>query len=148
MDSSNAAFDLSRTFILIDDGPKAMPLPVGPDFWKSIAQSSVANSPTGRLVSLTDQLADWTHWEMHPANDEILFMLSGSMELIVEEKGSETVVRLESLCAFIVPRGTWHRGRVRVPGKLLGITGGAGTQHKPIASFIDVGSAPSQEIKE
>jgi mannose-6-phosphate isomerase-like protein (cupin superfamily) len=132
MDSGNAAFDLSRTFILINDGPTAMPVPVGADFWKFIAQSPVANSPTGRLVSLSDQHTDWGHWEMHPASDEILFMLSGSLELIVEDKGSETIVLLESLSAVIVPRGAWHRARIRTPGKLLGITGGAGTQHKPI----------------
>jgi len=133
MSPCNVAFDLSRTFILINDGPSAMPIPVGPDFWTFITQSPVANSPSGRLISLSDQHTDWGHWEMHPASDEILFMLSGSLELIVEEGGSETTVLLESPNAFIVPRGAWHRARIRTPGKLLGITGGAGTQHKPIA---------------
>jgi mannose-6-phosphate isomerase-like protein (cupin superfamily) len=133
MEPINAAFDLSRTFILINDGPTAMPVAVGPDFWTFIAQSPVANSPTGRLISLSDQHTDWGHWEMHPASDEILIMLSGSLELTVEEKGSETIVLLENLSAFIVPRGAWHRARVRAPGKLLGITGGAGTQHRPVA---------------
>jgi hypothetical protein len=61
------------------------------------------------------------------------FDLAGSLELILEEDGRERVVVLESLNAFVVPRGTWHRARVRAPGKLLGITGGAGTQHRPMA---------------
>jgi mannose-6-phosphate isomerase-like protein (cupin superfamily) len=133
MAPGNAAFDLARTFILINDGPTAMPIAVGPDFWQSLQHSPIANSPAGRLISLGEQTADWKHWEMHPAGDEILILLSGSLELILEEDSRERVVGLEPLEALIVPRGTWHRARVRVPGKLLGITAGAGTQHRPIA---------------
>ncbi len=130
MSSVGAAFDLSRTFILINEGPAATTLPVGPDFWQRLQQSPLANSPTGRLISLGEQRVDWDHWEMHPAGDEILIMLSGALELILQEDGREREVPLESLNAVIVPRGTWHRARVRIPGKLLGITAGAGTQHK------------------
>lgn len=127
-------FDLTRTFILINDGPTAEAVAVGPDFWDRIRQSPIANSAAGRLISLTEHSADWGRWEMHPACDEILFMLTGSLELVVEVDGAEKTIPLESLNAYIVPAGTWHRARVRTPGKMLAITGGAGTQHKPIAT--------------
>jgi len=133
MTSGSTAFDLAGTFILIDEGPTATPIAVGPDLWERLQKSPIANSPSGRLISLGDQRADWGHWEMHPASDEVLILLSGSLELILEENGQERSVLLNSLSAFIVRRGTWHRARVHAPGKLLGITGGAGTQHKPIA---------------
>jgi mannose-6-phosphate isomerase-like protein (cupin superfamily) len=132
MNPDGGAFNLAETFILINEGPTATPIPVGPDFWQRLQQSPIANSPSGRLISLGEQRADWGHWEMHPAGDEILILLSGSLELILEEQGGERSVVLNSLNAFIVPRGTWHRARVHAPGKLLGITGGAGTQHRPI----------------
>jgi len=32
-----------------------------------------------------------------------------------------------------VPRAVWHRGLVRKPGKLMFITPGAGTDHRPVA---------------
>jgi mannose-6-phosphate isomerase-like protein (cupin superfamily) len=128
MHSGNDAFDLAGTFILINEGPTATPIPVGSDFWQRLQQSPIANSPTGRLISLGEQRADWGH----PASDEILILLSGRLELILEEEGQERSIVLNSLNAFIVPRGTWHRARVHEAGKLLGITGGAGTQHRPI----------------
>jgi hypothetical protein len=31
-----------------------------------------------------------------------------------------------------VPRNTWHRALVKKPGKLMFITPGAGTEHRPV----------------
>ena len=34
--------------------------------------------------------------------------------------------------AIVVPRGVWHRAAVRKRGRLLFLTFGEGTQHKPL----------------
>jgi mannose-6-phosphate isomerase-like protein (cupin superfamily) len=132
MSSTGAAFDPCRTFMLINDEPTAVAVPVGPDFWEQLSQSKVANSSSGRLVSVTEQTQDWTNWEMHPASDEILIMLCGAMELIVEADGKDNTISLHALNAYIVPRGLWHTARIKAPGQMLAITGGAGTQHRPL----------------
>jgi mannose-6-phosphate isomerase-like protein (cupin superfamily) len=54
------------------------------------------------------------------------------LDLVLQENDRERTVELRSGTAFIVPRGTWHRGIVRSPGAMLSITYGAGTQHRAL----------------
>jgi hypothetical protein len=42
------------------------------------------SSEHGRLLSLLPMSADWTNWEMHPAGDEVLFMLEGKATFFLE----------------------------------------------------------------
>ena len=44
----------------------------------------------------------------------------------------ERRVALASGQACLVPRGVWHRVVVREPGRLLFVTYGEGTQHRPL----------------
>lgn len=51
------------------------------------------------------QAASWDHWERHPAGEEILTLLSGELEIVLEiETGEERAV----------------------------LTAGAGTEHRPV----------------
>ncbi|MFO0574990.1 MAG: cupin domain-containing protein [Polyangia bacterium] len=124
-----SAFDLKSTYVHLSDGPAAVEVPVGPDFWERIG--SRADLQSGRLVTRFRQTADWPHWELHPAGEEVLHLISGALELVLEKPGGERSVMLRAGDTFIVPRGTWHRGIVHEAGELLGITYGAGTQHRP-----------------
>jgi hypothetical protein len=47
---------------------------------------------SGWLVTAGHPEAEWPHWEMHPKGEELIFLLSGSVELIVEDEGGEHVV--------------------------------------------------------
>jgi mannose-6-phosphate isomerase-like protein (cupin superfamily) len=52
--------------------------------------------------------------EVHPDGDEFLYLVSGAMELILDDGdehavGAETRVRLGPGDAYVVPRGVWHR---------------------------------------
>ena len=80
----------------------------------------------------THQSADWNHWERHPAGDEILVLLSGEMEVVLDTASGEQRARLAPGQTFIVPKGVWHRGIVSRPGELMFITPGAGTEHRPV----------------
>jgi quercetin dioxygenase-like cupin family protein len=130
-EARTSAFDLKRTYVHLADGPAAVAVPVGPDFWETIGER--ADLQSGRLVTRFAQTADWPHWEVHPAGEEVLHLISGELELVLEgAAGGAASVTLRAGDTFIVPRGTWHRGLVHKAGELLGITYGAGTQHRPL----------------
>lgn len=128
-DDRHGAFDLDSTYVQLRDGPDAIAIPVTPDFWQRIGERPDLHE--GRLVTVSRQTADWPHWEMHPAGEEIVYLLAGAMDLILDEPGGERAVALRAGRAVIVPRGIWHRAIVREPGAALFITRGAGTQHRP-----------------
>lgn len=52
--------------------------------------------------------------EVHPDGDELLYVVSGTMEVILDDGdehtiGTETTVELRAGDAHVVPRGVWHR---------------------------------------
>ena len=77
--------------------------------------------------------------EIHPDGDELLYLVSGAIDVVVETGGTqdsigeEHVTRVEPGQAFIVPRGLWHRVEVREPSRLVHITPGPGDGHRPLA---------------
>jgi quercetin dioxygenase-like cupin family protein len=121
--------DLASTYVRLDDGPAACEVPVGPDFWETIDQRPDLHG--GRLVMVAHNAADWPIWEMHPAGEEIVYLLSGAVDLVLAEPDGERAIRLRPGQALLVPRGVWHRAIVHEPGDTLHVTRGAGTQHRP-----------------
>jgi mannose-6-phosphate isomerase-like protein (cupin superfamily) len=123
------AFDLATTYVQLDDGPRALAVEVDDEFWQTIDRRSELQG--GRLVGRFHNAQDWDIWEMHPAGDEVVCLLSGAIDVVLDEPDGERVVELEAGRTFIVPRGVWHRAIVREPGNTLHITRGEGTQHRP-----------------
>jgi quercetin dioxygenase-like cupin family protein len=126
----NPAFTLDSTYIHLRPDESALAMEGGAVFWQGIDGRHDLNH--GRLMGSVDQKADWTHWERHPAGDEILTLLSGEMELVLDMPGGEQRATLRPGETFIVPKGVWHRGIVKAPGRLLFVTPGADTEHKPV----------------
>ena len=126
------SFDLDRIFLHLTDGAEVTPVPVGPDFWATIDRRTDLHD--GRLVTLGRATAEWTHWEMHPEGDEVVYQLSGATDLVLDEPAGERIVSLRGRAACIVPRGIWHRAIVHAPSETLFITRGTGTQHRPLTS--------------
>jgi mannose-6-phosphate isomerase-like protein (cupin superfamily) len=122
------SFDLASTYVCLSPSGSASTIEVTSEFWTTIDERS--DLADGRLVAAFRCDADWPHWEMHPHGEEILVLLSGKLAMVFDEGGKERNVALEEGRACIVPRGTWHRAIVHVPGTLLGITYGRGTQHR------------------
>lgn len=123
------AIDPSATYLCLAPSGAVTAIPVTPDFWPTIDARTDLHE--GRLVAAFDCAADWEHWEMHPHGEEVLVMLSGDLTIVFEKEGREENVRLKTGQALVVPRGTWHRAVVHAPGKMLGITYGRGTEHRP-----------------
>jgi mannose-6-phosphate isomerase-like protein (cupin superfamily) len=122
------AFDLCKNFVSLDEGGGARTLEVTPDFWSRLMGGEIR---VGRLMGVLEMNRDSPGWEMHPKGEELLVMLSGAMDLVLEEEGGERVVEMSGGAAFLVPRGIWHQLILREPGQLLFITAGEGTEHRP-----------------
>ena len=123
------AFDLIDTYVHLEEGGGAVPEEVGADFWQTIGARDYEGRRLVCVFQLTD---DSSRWEMHPAGDELVYLLSGALDLVMQEAEGNRVVELRTRAACIVPRGVWHRQVVRKPSDLLLITPGAGTQHRPL----------------
>jgi len=125
------AFTLDRIYIHLKPDERALAMEGGAAFWAGIEERRDLDQ--GRLMGISNQSADWDHWERHPAGEEVLTLLSGEMELVLDLPGGEQRTLLVPGQTCVVPCGAWHRGIVRKPGQLLFVTPGAGTEHRPVA---------------
>lgn len=73
-----------------------------------------------------------TGWEMHPDGDEVLTLLSGQFDVILDEGGTERTISLMPGQGAVVPQGVWHRMVINTPGELLFLTPGDTTEHRPL----------------
>ena len=132
--------DLATNYLLLEPDGAAVLLPGGGDFWSQLMSGDVADpgirrligSEKGRLLSALSMGADWTNWEMHPAGDEILFMLEGKATFVLDPSDGLREVALNSGRLLVIPQGVWHTAKVSEPARLLAITAGSGTQHRPV----------------
>ncbi len=71
-------------------------------------------------------------WEMHPEQDELLYLLEGELDVFVspDPEGSQQEPRhFRQGEACLIPKGMWHRQVVVVPCKVLFLT--PETIHRP-----------------
>jgi len=122
-------FDLSTTFVHLEDGGDAAPVEVTRSFW-----GGSIGALYDRLVGVFDfDSTEDLHssmQEMHPEADEVLFVISGAVDVVLQQGDDERTVALEAGQAAIVPRGVWHRLVMRHPGRLLFINSRTGMQSR------------------
>ncbi len=121
--------DLSTTFIHLGDGGGAEPVTVTPSFW-----GGSAGKLYDRLVGVFDFNSSKdlhsSMQEMHPEADEMLFLVSGTVDVVLQKADAERTIALEAGQAAIVPRGVWHRLVMRHPGRLRFINSRTGMQSR------------------
>jgi mannose-6-phosphate isomerase-like protein (cupin superfamily) len=120
------AFALDCTYVQLADGAAAVPIAVDSNFWQRVSEEAALQE--GRLVTFFHLDRSNMHWEMHPAGDELLFLVSGQTALVLDHGKARRKVLMKAGEALIVPRGIWHTLESAEPGDLLAITRGAGTQ--------------------
>jgi len=113
------SFDLSTTFVHLRDGGDAEPVEITPSFWSGSAARKVHDRLVGAVDFTSAKDLHASMQEMHPLADEVLILVSGAVDVNLEEAGVERTIALESGQAAIVPRGVWHRLVMRRPGRLL-----------------------------
>ncbi len=85
------------------------------------------------LVSCHEFSEDWASWEIHPAGDEMIILLSGHATMVLQhEHGLEHIELRQANDFCLVPRNTWHTAKIAAASKMLFITPGAGTQHRSV----------------
>jgi mannose-6-phosphate isomerase-like protein (cupin superfamily) len=77
--------------------------------------------------------------EMHPDGDEILFLISGRLDVVLEKNGAEQMVEMIPGQTVIVPQGVWHRVVPREPSQLLHITPGPRAEWRPLHDRVLTG---------
>jgi mannose-6-phosphate isomerase-like protein (cupin superfamily) len=136
---ANDTIDPLTNYLLLEPDGTSVLLPGGGDFWSQLMSGRATDSgiqrlmgsEKGRLLSELSMGADWTNWEMHPGGDEILFMLEGKATFVLELADGWKEVALSVGRLLVIPKGVWHTAKVSDPARLLAITAGSGTQHRP-----------------
>jgi mannose-6-phosphate isomerase-like protein (cupin superfamily) len=83
------------------------------------------------LVSCFEFSENWSSWEIHPNGDEVVLLMSGKVEFIIDLPDGLKSVELVDVGDYaIVPKNTWHTAKTSIPTKVLFITPGEGTAHK------------------
>ncbi|HXZ00873.1 MAG TPA: cupin domain-containing protein [Stellaceae bacterium] len=123
-------FELNGTYVQLKDGGAATKVEAGNDFW--VRLSGRPELAEGRILWSAAQVRDSEQWEMHPQGDEVIYLLSGAVDLVVLAGESERTVTLRPNNACVVPKGVWHRIIVQKPANLLSVTPTLGTQQRPV----------------
>ena len=123
-------FDPSETYIHLTPRGSAERLPGGERFW-SMPEPELDRLCHGWLITEFECSSDWSKWEMHPEGEEFVYLLSGEAVLLLEQPAGLKEVPLSGRAAVVVPRGVWHTAKVSQPSRMLFVTMGHGTQHRP-----------------
>lgn len=125
------ALNPQHTYVHLAPEGTATELAGGAAFW-SLPASEIERYGHGWLITEFEFASDWPNWEMHPNADEFVYLLSGSVDLLLELPEQTRTVPLRGSAAVVVPRGVWHTAKVHAPSRVLHVTLGSGTQHRPL----------------
>jgi mannose-6-phosphate isomerase-like protein (cupin superfamily) len=128
-----APFDPHATLVHLREDGRAEPVAWTPDVFRRLVtgdRDRVVGAKHG--VEPADFHAD--EWEMHPGGDEILYLLTGAVDVVLDEPNGERTVRLRGGQGCLVPQGVWHRLILGQPSDLLFITPAHGTRHRPVGT--------------
>lgn len=115
-------------------GARAVPQPefTGMEWYAAYSDRNAGDGREGRLVSMYTFTENWTSWEMHPAGDEVVICVAGTMTLHQEKPdgSAETLTLAAGEYAINAP-GVWHTADIDESATAVFITAGEGTQHRP-----------------
>jgi mannose-6-phosphate isomerase-like protein (cupin superfamily) len=130
---AQASFDPFATLVHLRAGGAALPVAWTPDVFRTLAtgaEDRVVGAKHGEVPANFHA----EEWEMHPGGDEVLYLLAGALEVVLEEPAGERTFGLRGGQACLVPRGQWHRLVLREPSDLLFITPAHGTRHRAVGT--------------
>jgi quercetin dioxygenase-like cupin family protein len=100
----------------------------GPEFFEDYEKRAETDGDEGRLVSVHTFTEPWDEWEMHPAGEELVLCIDGTMTLH-QEIGGEVVTSVVTAGQAVVnAAGVWHTADVEGQATALFITAGRGTE--------------------
>jgi mannose-6-phosphate isomerase-like protein (cupin superfamily) len=135
-ETSEPRFDPYATIVHLREDGRARLVAWTPDVFRRLLagqRDRVVGAKHGAAPA--DFHAD--EWEMHPAGDEILYLLAGALDVVLDEPGGERTVALRAGQGCLVPQGIWHRVVLGRPSDLLFVTPAHGTRHRPVGTPAD-----------
>jgi mannose-6-phosphate isomerase-like protein (cupin superfamily) len=133
MTSKQRTLNGESTYVALAPSGAAETLPVDQNFWSDLFAHKYPVLDDGRLVALFQMSGNSANWEMHPAGEELVYLLSGSVDFVLDQAGSRSTVALRRTGDFVlVPRAIWHMAKALEPSSMLFITPGRGTEHRPV----------------
>src|SRR5258705_11240699 len=109
--------DIAKTFLHLRNGGDAAPVKVTASFWRATEQRE--GFVLGAVDFATPRDLHSSHAEMHPEADEVLLLVSGALDVVLEDGDGQKTLALAAGQAAIVPRGVWHHLVMREPGRLV-----------------------------
>jgi mannose-6-phosphate isomerase-like protein (cupin superfamily) len=120
-----------QIYIHLEPDGTSSAVPGGKEFW-SLPKKEIERYGRGWLISEYEFSTDWPTWEMHPRADEYVYLLSGELEMHMDEPDGIRVIVLQDRGAIVIPRGIWHTAKVKKVSRMLHVTMGAGTEIRPV----------------
>jgi mannose-6-phosphate isomerase-like protein (cupin superfamily) len=118
---------LASNFVVLNDKFQANTIEVTQDLYRRLDEE-YKEFAGHLLISSYAFDDDWPTWEVHPAGDEFVILVSGDADLVLAgANGDETIRMTEPGTFVIVPRDTWHTARIRRHTVMMFITPGEGT---------------------
>lgn len=114
-------------YVELTDDYTANVIEGGAAFWSRAPEEIEANHPH-LMIAQFEYTQDWRTQEMHPHCDEIVTLLAGEVELVLNPDRDEERVSLKAGETVIIPKGTWHTGRTLGRALAQHILMGRGTQ--------------------
>ena len=136
---ARAAFDPFATLVHLRAEGRAVPVAWTPDVFGTLA-ADAGDRIIGAKHAEAPQDFHADEWEMHPGGDEVLYLLTGALDVVLDEPSGERAFGLEGGQACLVPRGVWHRLVLRRPSDLLFVTPARGTRHRAVGAAPATGS--------
>ncbi len=120
---------IEKDFIVLDADKKATLEPFNSTLYERLNRHYDGFKGC-ELIACHNFDQDWPTWEAHPNGDEVVMLLSGKAELVLQLAEGEQSVTLEEAGAFvIVPKNVRHTARISEQAKMLFITPGEGTEN-------------------
>ena len=124
------AVRLASNFVILKDDLGADVVEVTPDLYERLDRDY--GEFAGHVLIASHAFDDdWPTWEIHPAGDEIVILVSGDVDLVLAGADGDDVIRMTEPGTFaVVPQNTWHTARVRRHSVMMFVTPGEGTENR------------------
>ena len=117
------AFSLPGVRVHLRESQGVGLIPADATFWERMKADGSLRA--GRILGVhsvrTDEDVHASKWERHPNGDELVCVVSGRVDVVLDEPSGERRIPLEPFTGTIVPQGVWHRLQVKEPSVLVGV---------------------------
>lgn len=132
-DATDKPLNLRDFALVLDTQQQIHALPTGPELYPQL-DSQFKQFHGCVLLSEYAFSENWACFEVHPVGDEVLYLLSGRCELLLEHQGQLQRILFDTPGQVqVIPKGCWHSADI-IPGetcRILFYTPGAGSEHRP-----------------